>query len=215
MKKYLIVFGIIFTLGVQAQTAKDSLLTKMSKETCVELEKKDLSNLTMENVQNELGMVLMPVLMNNSESIEKVFGGSVTDMDAMQKLMMELSMKLSMTCPKMREVSMQLASGGKGPTPKAGKSPERIEEIKEGDAMKATLVAVTPGDITTLNIKDAKGKMIKSYWLEYFENSDILKANPKAYLNKKVMVEFVEKSVYDAARKTYKTIKVITSIDLL
>jgi hypothetical protein len=214
MKKYLIVFGIFLTLNAQAQDAKDSLLNAMAKETCAELEKKDLSNVTMENAQTEIGMIFMPVLMNHSTDIEKVYGGSVADMEAMQKLMMDLSMKLSTKCPKFMEMSLKLA-GGRGPAPKGSKSPERIEEIVAGDQMNATLITVTPGDITTLNVKDAKGKMVKLYWLEYFENSDILKANPKKYLNKKVTVEYVEKSVYDAARKTYKTIKVITGIDLM
>lgn len=213
MKQCLLVLGIFFTLSAQSQDAKDSLLNAMAKETCAELEKKDLSNITMDNAQTELGMVFMPVLMNYSTDIEKVYGGSVTDMDAMQKLMMDLSVKLAMKCPKFMELNMKMM--GKGAGSKGNKSPERIEEITQGNVMTATLLSVTPGDITTLNIKDTKGKMMKLYWLEYFENSDILKANPKKYLNKKVSVEFLEKSVYDAARKSYKTIKVITGINLM
>jgi hypothetical protein len=213
MKKIILFAGVFIALTSNAQTAKDSLLTKMSKEVCAELEKKDVSNITMDNAQSEIGMLLMPAIMNHSSEIEGVYG-SVNDMDAMQKLMMDFGMKLTLKCPKFAEISMKMASGMGGAEPKKGKSPERTVEIKEGDDITATLLSITPGDITTLSIKDAKGKMIKLYWLEYFENADLLKANPKRYLNKKVNITYIEKSVFNAAKKDYKTIKVITAIDL-
>ena len=70
------------------------------------------------------------------------------------------------------------------------------------------------GDITTLSISESQGKSTKFYWLEYFDNADELKTSPKKYINKKVTVNYTEKSVYDFVRKNYKTIKIITSIDL-
>ncbi len=213
MKKLLFLFGVIITLNANAQMTKDSLLKAMSNEVCAEVNKKDVSNITADNAQQELGMLFMPVIMNHSSDIESLFGG-VNDMDAMQKLMMDLGLKLTLTCPKFAEVSMKMA-GSMG-EPKKGKSPERILEIKEeGDVLKGTLLSITPGDITTLNVKDAKGKTLKLYWLEYFENADLLKANNKRYLNKKVNVTYIEKSIFDAAKKDYKTIKVITALDLL
>jgi hypothetical protein len=211
MKKIILLASLFVVLISNAQTAKDTLLNKMSKEACVEMDKKDVSNITAENAQSEIGMLLMPVIMNHSSEIESLYGG-VNDMDGMQKLMMDLGMKLSLKCPKFMEISMKIAGGM--PEKKKSKSPEKIEEIKEGDNITATLISITPGDITTLNIKDTKGKMLKIYWLEYFENADLFKANPKRYLTKKVIINYIEKSIYDAAKKDYKTIKVITGIDL-
>ncbi len=211
MKKLLFLFGVTLALNANAQMTKDSLLKAMSKEICAEINKKDVSNINADNAQQELGMLFMPVIMNHSSDIESVFG-SVNDMDAMQKLMIDLGMKLTLTCPKFAEVSMKMA-GSMG-EPKKEKIAARTVEINEGDELKGTLLSIAPGDITTLSVKDTKGKTIKLYWLEYFENADLLKANNKRYLNKKVNITYIEKSIYDAAKKDYKTIKVITAIDL-
>ncbi len=212
MKKILTLIAIISCFTTNAQITKDSLLKVMSNEACEEFAKKDFTTIDKKNLETEMGMLLAPAMMTHLDDIERIYGGGMTDPDAMRKMGMDLSMKLASTCPKFIEFSMKMA----------GKSGEDDSKVKKentldnnGEAiLKGTLLSVNAGDITTLSVSDGKGKTTKLYWLEYFDNADKIIANNKKYLNKKVTVGYTEKSVYDFVRKNYKTIKVITSIDL-
>ncbi len=212
MKKILTLIAIITCFTTNAQITKDSLLKVMSNEACEEFAKKDFTTIDKKNLETEMGMLLAPAMMTHLDDIERLYGGGMTDPDAMRKMGMDLSMKLASTCPKFIEFSMKMA----------GKSGEDGSKVKKentldnnGEAiLKGTLLSVNAGDITTLSVSDGKGKTTKLYWLEYFDNADKIIANNKKYLNKKVTVGYTEKSVYDFVRKNYKTIKVITSIDL-
>ena len=212
MKKIIVLAALAISINGYTQITKDSLLNMMVKEACADLDKKDLSKIDKANIQNEIGMLLMPTFMNHSSEIEAVYGGGMSDMETMQKMGMDLGMKLSTKCPKFIELSMAMA-GKKG----GAKDPflnEPAKETRATENLTGTLLAVTAGDITTLIVKDAKGKMIKLYWMEYFENADTLKNSSKTYLNKKVLVDYMEQSIYNAATKNYKTIKIITGINL-
>jgi hypothetical protein len=213
MKKILTLIAIITCFTAKAQITKDSLLKVMTTEACEELNKKDLTKIDAKNLESEMGMLLAPAMMSHLEDIERIYGGGITDQDAMKKMGMDLGMKLATKCPKFMELSMQAMSGGNksmgAKTKKLEASSNNVEASVSG-----TLVTVNAGDITTLSVSESKGKTTKFYWLEYFENADDLKTNSKKYINKKVTVSYTEKSVYDFVRKNYKTIKVITSIDL-
>jgi hypothetical protein len=213
MKKFLTLIAIIVCFAANAQITKDSLLKVMTTEACEELNKKDLTKIDGKNLESEMGMLLAPAMMSHLEDIERIYGGGMTDQDAMKKMGMDLGMRLATKCPKFMELSMQaMSNGNKSALPKVkiNESPTNNNE----SSLSGTLLAVNAGDITTLSISESKGKTTKLYWLEYFDNADDLKTNSKKYLNKKVTISYTEKSVYDFVRKNYKTIKVITGIDL-
>lgn len=212
MKKILTLVCIIACFAAKAQITKDSLLKVMSNEACEEFSKKDFSTIDKKNLETEMGMLLAPAMMSHLDDIERIYGGGMTDPDAMRKMGMDLSMKLASTCPKFIEFSMKMAGKSREDDPKVKK--ENILDNNGEAAVKGTLLAINAGDITTLSLSDGKGKTTKLYWLEYFDNADKLIANNKKYLNKKITVSYTEKSVYDFVRKNYKIIKVITSIDL-
>jgi hypothetical protein len=213
MRKTLTLIAIVCCFDTNAQITKDSLLKVMTTEACEELNKKDLTKIDAKNLESEMGMLLAPAMMSHLEDIERIYGGGMTDQDAMKKMGMDLGMKLATKCPKFMELSMQAMGGG-------NQSLEaKIKKINPSSnngetSVNGTLLTVNAGDITTLSISETKGKTTKLYWLEYFDNADDLKTNSKKYLNKKVTIGYSEKSVYDFVRKNYKTIKVISSIDL-
>lgn len=213
MKKILTLVAILNCFAAEAQMSKDSLIQIMTKEACEELNNKDLSNINGKNFEAEIGMLLVPTMMNHLDDIERIYGGGMEDQEAMKKMGADLGMRLTIKCPKFMEMTMSALKGGKNPIePNSNKSAPKVEFAEE--SMSGTLLTVNAGDITTLSISQAKWKVTKLYWLEYFENADELKANNKKYLNKKVTVSYTEKSVYDFVRKNYKTIKVITGINL-
>jgi hypothetical protein len=213
MKKILTLIAIIFWFAADAQITKDSLLKVMTNEACEELNKKDLTKIDAKNLEAEMGMLLAPAMMSHLEDIERIYGGDMTDQDAMKKMGTDLGMRLATKCPKFMELSMQAMSSGNKSFESKIKKLDTPTDNSEA-TLSGTLMAVNAGDITTLSISESKGKTTKVYWLEYFDNADELKTNNKKYLNKKVNVGYTEKSVYDFVRKNYKIIKVITSIDL-
>lgn len=212
MKKILTLVAIIACFTTKAQITKDSLLKVMSNEACEEFAKKDFSTIDKKNLETEMGMLLAPAMMSHLDDIERIYGGGMTDPDAMRKMGMDLSMKLASTCPKFIEFSMKMAGKSKEDNSKVKN--ENTSDVNGEAIINGTLLSINPGDITTLSLSDGKGKTAKLYWLEYFDNADVLRTNGKKYLNKKVTVNYTEKSVYDFVRKNYKTIKVVTSIDL-
>jgi hypothetical protein len=213
MKKIILIASLLFSIGASAQKSKDSLLNVMAKEACDDMDKKDFSKMDSKNMQTEIGMMLMPTFMSHASEIEELYGGGITDGDAMKKIGMELGMRLVQKCPKFMELSMKMA--GNKMDAKAAKK-ERIEEIVADETMlNGTLLTINAGDVTTLSVKDNKGKIIKLYWLENFENADSLQSNNKKYINKKIGISYTEKSVFDALKKDYKTIRVITGLNLL
>jgi hypothetical protein len=212
----LTLIAIIACFSAHAQITKDSLLKVMSVEACEELGKKDLSKIDAKNLESELGMLLAPTMMSHLEDIERVYGGGMQDQDAMKKMGMDLGMKLATTCPKFIEISMQAANGNERIKKAIANKMKNKDEAMDNEASSSvgTLLSVNAGDITTLSLSDGKGKTTKFYWLEYFDNADMLKANNKKYVGKKVTINYTEKSVYDFVKKDYKTIKVITGIEL-
>jgi hypothetical protein len=215
----ILVFCACFCFG---QITKDSLLTKMSKEACIALGKKDINKMDKSNLEQEIGLLIMPVMMSNMSDIEKVYGGTIKDLKGMEKVGMDLGMKLVLECPDFMKFSMELAQD----EPLVNKIKKKKEDatateyrppvlVGETENEKYTLVSVNPGDITSLTVKNNKGKVEKIYWMEYFENADELKTNAKKYIGKKVVIATSNKDVYNAATKNYKSIKIIESLELV
>jgi hypothetical protein len=218
MKKIIVLFFIVFASIANAQITKDSLLKKMANEACIEISKKDFSKMNVDNMEQEMGVLLMPAIIGNMSDIEKVYGTKITNEEGMQKVGQDLAMKLIMSCPEFMKMSMEM---GKDPSSmeklqKKAKimGMEKSIDVESSDEIKGTLISFTPADISSILVKDKSGKTSKLYWMEYFENADDFMSNSKKYLNKKVVVNYIVRDIYDAAKKAYKAIKVIASLEL-
>ena len=132
MKKICTLIAIVCCLAAKAQITKDSLLKVMTTEACEELGKKDLSKIDAKNLESEMGMLLAPTMMNHVEDIERIYGGGLTDQEAMKKMGMDLGMRLATKCPKFMEISMQaMGAGNKSLEGKIKKiEPEEIWKIE-------------------------------------------------------------------------------------
>ncbi len=217
MKKIITILLTICSINLFAQTAKDSLLKVMSNEVCDEFNKKDISTFKGENVEKELGMLMMPSIMNHISAIETIYGGGVDDEKAMNKLGMDLGMRLVGNCPKFMEFSVDMAQKAKDEKKRYNKTDAdaviTTKKVEVEESISGIILVINPADITSINFKTTNGKVEKFYWLSSFENAEKLATNPAKYLNKKASISFIENSVYDAAKKTYKKIKVITGIE--
>lgn len=196
---------LIGGLSATAQTQKEALVKKMTADVCDDLSKKDFSGKTKEELQFEVGMSFLPVLTKYEKELKEVYGEIGTE-GLMEKIGEELGMRLVVDCPAFVKAIAEnkdvMQSGATRKSTKANKS-----------TINATLLKVVSGEFSHVLVKDANGKQIKIWWMEYFDGADELASNPQTMVNKKFSVTYTEKEVYSAQMKDYIKIKVLTSIE--
>lgn len=198
MRKLLIVAlsCLCIATGVNAQKkiSKDSLLTKIADETCTELKKIDASKMSSEDLQMQLGIAMLPAFSKYSTELMDVYG--TDDISSlMEQIGEDVGYKLVAVCPAFLKL---FASNPSLMNDDAGDE----KKLK----LTGTLVKIVPGDLTYFEIKDAGGKINKIWWLEYFEDADVIAL--KSSISKKFTISYVEKEVYNAALNTYIKIKI-------
>ena len=208
MKKY-IVFAVCFLLisiAAQAQMPKDSLMKIMAKETCTEISKKDLAGKSMDELEMELGLAMLPVVAKYQEELKTIFGFDMEDPKSMEGMGREVGMQLAKDCPAFLKMFMS--------------NPEAMKEITGKDKnvpavsiINGTLLKVVNGDFTYIQVKDGSGKIEKLWWMEYFEGSNKLINELDKQLNKPVRVSYIEKEIYNSTLKDYMKLKIITGMN--
>lgn len=202
----LLTMALLVTVATsQAQAPKDSLMKLVTKEVCVELTSKTFTAKSMDELQMEVGLAFMPVLMRHKDALEKELGADLNNEEGMTKLGQDIGMRLVTECPAFLKIMSSMDV-------KAMNKSSKVSAPDAEGSITGTLLKVVPGEISHLLVKDAKGKQVKIWWMDYFEGSDDMADNPQKVMNKKVTVEYAEKEVYSAALKQYVKIKVATSI---
>lgn len=202
MKTILLFLIITFTaLSASSQTiSKDSLIKKMALEICVEIKANDSILAKSENFEMQLGLMMIPVITNHKEELEKVIPGFVfEDEEQFGNLSEQLGVSMAMNCP----AFLSLVATRPELLNDVNNNPERTIEGK--------LLQIQEGDFTSIQVKLGNGRTEKLWWMEFFEGADALAS--KSLVSKQVKVKFVEKEVYNAAIKDYILIKVITGLD--
>lgn len=196
--------GIGFLLAstsLFAQRVDDALLKQVTSETCDELGKVDFSQKTPNEVKLSLGLSLMKVVGQHQTEL-KAFGVSPTDPRSLEGLGVDVGMRLATECP----VFLNALTS----------NPNTIEELVNrgsGGTISGTLLKIVGGEFTCLQIADAKGKIEKVWWMEYFNGSNRLLVDAKSYLNRPVKISYTEKEIYNSTLNDYVKIKVITGIE--
>jgi hypothetical protein len=166
--------------------------------------KKELKASSMDELQTELGMAMMPLFVKYEEQLKEVYGISdFTNADDMEKVGREIGMKLASDCPIFLKFITQFQGIKPGNTPK-----------KNSSTITGNFIKLVSGDISYFQIKDKTGKIEKIWWMEYFEGADALTNNIKLLLNKKVMVTYTEREIYNASIKDYMKVKVATGMEV-
>ncbi|HMK04869.1 MAG TPA: hypothetical protein VK489_11785 [Ferruginibacter sp.] len=209
MKKIILpgICALLISSSLFSQVGKDSLLKRMARETCDEITKKNLANKTMDEIQMEMGMAMIPIVTKYADELQATFGFSLEDQQGLESVGKEIGMQLARDCPAFLKLIINNPSVLK--EMKAGNN----EKIVEYRHISGTLIKIVPGDFSYLQVRDASGKVEKLWWMEYFDGSNSLTTDPQKRLNKPVKVSYVEKEIYNAALKDYVKIKVITSIE--
>ncbi|MEO7801861.1 MAG: hypothetical protein ABIR81_07670, partial [Ginsengibacter sp.] len=170
---------------------------------CTEISKTDYSTKTLDELQIDLGMAMMPSFQNHHEEIEKYFNVDFTDQKAMQQIGTQIGLKLATNCPAflklMRDKSSDLA-GMSGAKP--------ITSV--GGIVSGTLSKIVPGEVTYFVVKSADGKMEKIFWMEYFKGAEKISS---ANISKPLKISYVEKDMYNSTLKDYIKQKVAVSVE--
>ncbi|MEQ8707241.1 MAG: hypothetical protein RIC19_25135 [Phaeodactylibacter sp.] len=201
-------FGAFMLLApaVNAQKAllDDILLDVLADDACYCISKKDIDNMSVDDLQMQLSICLMEAVGDNQAAFEKQYGElNPSDQSAMTKLGEQIGMKMAFKCP---NVIMKLA--GQQPPQSMNAAPT----AKSAGAVSGTFEGVSGDDIATITIKEANGRSQKLLWMGYFKGSDQLIENPGSLKGKKVMVEYETIEVYSPQAKEYFDRKKVTGL---
>ncbi len=213
MKKSLLLICTLLSVSLftSAQLSKDSLVKLITKETCEEITKKDFSNKTMEELEMELGLAMMPAILKYQDQL-KNGGYDMEDQQSMMNMGKDVGMQLAKDCPAFLKMFVNNPAALKEIAGKSGNTAKEKMEVMPS-SISGTLTKIVPGDISYIQVKDGSGKMEKIWWMEYFEGSNKLVNEPAKYLNKTVKVSYVEKEIYNSTLKEYVKVKVITGLE--
>jgi hypothetical protein len=193
MKKTMLAFLLIMigSFGAKAQMSKDSLVKKLAQEVCIDLEKKDFSKIKKSQLEEELGLALLPAITKYENEIKEVYKvDEVMEAKTMETVGRDIGMKLVSVCPSFLKI---FAKG--------------LAEDDEKD----TATKVTEEEVAKIEVKSVFGMLMR---LEQFVGSDLLQANAAKFLNKPVTIKFTEREVYNATTKKYTKMKVAYAISL-
>ncbi|TKK68954.1 hypothetical protein FC093_09680 [Ilyomonas limi] len=206
MRKYLSLTLLMVgcSLFAKAQTTgKDSLLSVIAKEVCTALEKKTIVAKSTEELQMELGLMIMSSITSHTGALKKYYGEENISNGNFDKVAEDIGIKLMVECPAFMKVMLA------NPSLLANTADEKqpVEQTISG-----TLLKIVPGDFTYFQVKDSNGRMIKIWWMEAFEGAEKL---TDQLLNKPVMVAYIVKQTYNAQMQDYVGTKIATKLQLV
>lgn len=191
-----------FTLPLTAQT---DLVDKLAVQTCECLNKKDVKNLSMEELQTQLGFCMMGAIGQNEAAFKKKYGDvSFTDQTTMTKVGEEVGTAMVYKCPDVMMNLAQTQMQGQ-PVATAAATGEIIGKVK----------AIEGSELAQIVITDESGRAQKFVWFGYFEGSERFISEPLKVIGKKVKVEYREVEAYSPQAKEYYARKEVLSITFL
>ena len=184
-----------------AQLAGEGLTKQITREACAELSKLDFSKQTADELKVSLGLALVKV-MGQHEAELKSSGISTSDPKSLERLAMDVGMRLVTDCPAFYDT--------------LSKNPNTVKDLALSESsarISGKLLKVVAGEFTHLVIEDPSGKIEKLWWMEYFNGSNALLINPQSQMNRSFRFTYVEREIFNSTLNDYVKIKVITRLD--
>jgi len=149
----------------------DKEIRKTSALTCDCLEKKDLTNVSSEKIQMELGLCMIEALSDLNLDI------SLTDEKKMEEIGGKIGLDMVVNCPSFIEVMGTMMSDdpeGMAELMEDG-DPSNYEEETEIKTVTGKLNKINHNQFISIDIEDKEGKVISLYWFEYFPTPEPLR----------------------------------------
>ena len=203
MKKMIVLLLVFAQVFISKAQTKESVFTAMAADLCKEIKSKEAELKSSNDLQVELGLMMMPVFLKYEDDLKKAMPQfDVSDNKQVQILGVEVGKKL-IACPEF--LSLMSATAGKGQVIQAPGEAAPVLQLE------GIVTQVSAGDFTSIYIKTASGKVEKIWWMEYFPGDTKL-ANG-SLLNKAVKIKYTEKETYNAALKEYIKIKIAAGLE--
>jgi hypothetical protein len=201
MKKLLIVFSL-FLNAINFMYSQD-VYDVVANETCecINSKVKDLSKISSETLQTEMGMCILQSYSKNVDKMKGKFKVDLDDEEGMTKFGEKIGIKMLGTCP---DVILKF---GKDEIQKEDISNKLLENLKiEGE-----FIEQVNNEFTSITIKDDTGRTHTFLLLTFFENSNLITDNLMKK-GSKVIAEYNEQEYYDAKVKDYRRFKILKAI---
>ncbi|KGE84925.1 MAG: hypothetical protein ACE362_23825 [Phaeodactylibacter xiamenensis] len=194
------------TVNAQKALLDDILLDVLADDACHCISKKDIDNMSVDDLQMQLSICLMEAVGANQAAFENQYGElNPSDQAAMTKLGEQIGMKMAFKCP---NVIMKLA----GQQPPQGMNAAPAAQAT--GTVSGSFEGISGDDIATITIKEANGRTQKLLWMSYFKGSDALIQNPGSLKGKTVTVEYETIEVYSPQAKEYFDRKKVTGLSV-
>ncbi|MFY0629272.1 MAG: hypothetical protein JXR05_02755 [Flavobacteriaceae bacterium] len=201
-------FTIVLCFLSLSMSSQETILDKVSKETCEYLGSDEIKNLKNSEKTLKLGVFIIGLYTKYKTELKKegITFDAANGRDSGRELGEKIGMNMVNFCP---EVLIALAAQDDD------KFEEKEELTKEKfEVITGKIVSVKGNEYSTLVVKDDNGKTQKFLWLSNFKGSDKL-IETKKPKNLKVKVSYINLEVYSPKLKEYVVRKQIVEIEYL
>jgi hypothetical protein len=198
-KAFRLIFIFLFSLAAMSSRAQSdsALRKKISKDFCIEFSKVS-GTIKKEDLEMELGMVILPLLSKYNDEIKSQWHLDPADKQDLEKIGYRIGQDAAMDCATFRNFIKENMDA-------IGNTSE-----EENKSLSGILVKIEGQPFTYLLIRTKTGKMEKLFWMDHFEGAEKLSTEGKNLLNKEIRVGYKEQEVYDQVNNDYRKIKVLT-----
>jgi hypothetical protein len=198
-KAFRLIFIFLFSLAAMSSRAQSdsALRKKISKDFCIEFSKVS-GTIKKEDLEMELGMVILPLLSKYNDEIKSQWHLDPADKEDLEKIGYRIGQDAALDCATFRNFIKENMDA-------IGNTSE-----EENKSLSGILVKIEGQPFTYLLIRTKTGKMEKLFWMDHFEGAEKLSTEGKNLLNKEIRVGYKEQEVYDQVNNDYRKIKVLT-----
>ena len=200
--KYLFVslFLLTTTIGLQAQ---DGIIDKVSEETCTCMSGKDLSEISVEAFEQEIGLCLMNIAAKYSAELEAA-GYDISDQNSVSKLGEQVGQQIAFNCPDVFQKMMELY----------GQEESTQTQVRQLARYRGTFVNMqATGPFAVLTLQDVDGSQATFLWLEYFPGSEMFLQGTDSLKDLMLTVTYETRELFQPETGAYQAFQVINRVD--
>ena len=201
MKKiFVALFLLVAIVGLQAQ---DGIVDKVSAETCTCMSEKDLTDISVEAFEQEIGLCLMNIAAKYNAEL-KAAGYDISDQNSVSKLGEQVGQQIAFNCPDVFQKMMELY----------GQEESTQTQVRQLARYRGTFVNMQAmGPFVVLTLQDADGSQNTFLWLEYFPGSEMFLQGTDSLKDLMLTVTYETRELFQAETGDYQAFQVINRVD--
>lgn len=202
MKKGLLLILILATYQVIGQ---NSIVDKVSNETCTCMEGKSLDGMSKEQFETELGTCLMTVAGKYTTELKEAMGFDIQNQNSINELGEMVGRNIALDCPTLFRKMMELYQEDEG---------NPSQEIQQLARFRGAFVQLDQsGTFAVLRLKDEDGSVTSFLWLDYFPGSEMFLNETNGLAKMMMTVTYTTEKLFDPSIRDYVAFKVIRRVD--